>query len=109
MPGAWVLQGFGMFSVVEKSSGRWLGQAGPWKPEGWPGNEIGWTFHRAGPNRSQTPRSVMTMIYMDRDMRLKAPENHMQQADRDSWCPGAKVGEVIDTPINPLLFDTDAA
>ena len=33
----------------------------------------------------------------------------MQQADRDSWCPGAKVGEVIDTPINPLLFDTDAA
>ena len=45
MPGAWVLQGFGMFSVVEKSSGRWLGQAGPWKPEGWPGNEIGWTFH----------------------------------------------------------------
>jgi len=70
---------------------------------------LGWTFHRAGPNRSQTPRSVMTMIYMDRDMRLKAPENHMQQADRDSWCPGAKVGEVIDTPINPLLFDTDAA
>jgi len=24
---------------------RLLGQAGPWKPDGWPGNEIGWTFH----------------------------------------------------------------
>ena len=34
-----------MFSVIEKASGRWLGQAGPWKPDGWPGNEIGWTFH----------------------------------------------------------------
>lgn len=45
MPGAWVVQGFGMFSVIEKDSGRWLGQAGPWKPDGWPGNEIGWTFH----------------------------------------------------------------
>jgi RimJ/RimL family protein N-acetyltransferase len=45
MPGAWLVQGFGMFSVVEKASGRWLGQAGPWKPDGWPGNEIGWTFH----------------------------------------------------------------
>lgn len=45
MPGAWVVQGFGMFSVVEKASGRWLGQTGPWKPDGWPGNEIGWTFH----------------------------------------------------------------
>jgi RimJ/RimL family protein N-acetyltransferase len=45
MPGAWSLQGFGMFSIVEKSSGRWLGQLGPWKPEGWPGNEIGWSLH----------------------------------------------------------------
>ena len=45
MPGAWVVQGFGMFSVVEKGTGRWLGQAGPWKPEGWPGNEIGYGFH----------------------------------------------------------------
>jgi RimJ/RimL family protein N-acetyltransferase len=45
MPGAWSVQGFAMFSIVEKSSGRWLGQAGPWQPEGWPGNEVGWTFH----------------------------------------------------------------
>lgn len=45
MPGAWALQGFGMFSVVEKASGRWIGQIGPWKPEGWPGNEVGWSFH----------------------------------------------------------------
>jgi RimJ/RimL family protein N-acetyltransferase len=45
MPGAWAVQGFGMFAVVEKASGRWVGQAGPWRPEGWPGNEIGWTFH----------------------------------------------------------------
>lgn len=45
MPGAWVLQGFAMFSVVEKATGRWIGQAGPWKPEGWPGNEVGWSFH----------------------------------------------------------------
>lgn len=45
MPGAWVLQGFGMFSVVEKSTGRWLGQAGPWQPDGWPGTEVGYAFH----------------------------------------------------------------
>jgi RimJ/RimL family protein N-acetyltransferase len=44
-PGAWLLQGFGMFSVIDRDSGRWLGQAGPWKPEGWPGNEIGYSFH----------------------------------------------------------------
>ncbi len=64
----------------------------------------GWTFHRAGANVSDRPRSVMTMIYMDADMRLAEPVNHMQAADRDQWCPGAVVGEVIDTPLNPVLF-----
>ena len=47
MPGAWAIQGFGMFSVVEKSTGRWIGQMGPWKPEGWPGTEVGWAFKRS--------------------------------------------------------------
>ena len=44
-PGAWVVQGFGMFAIVERDGGRWLGQAGPWRPEGWPGNEIGYSLH----------------------------------------------------------------
>ena len=44
MPGAWMVQGFAMFSVVEKSSGRWMGQAGPWCPDGWPGTEVGYSF-----------------------------------------------------------------
>lgn len=66
---------------------------------------LGWTFHRAGPNRSPHPRSVMTVIYMDRDMRLKAPANDMQRADWQRWCPGAEVGQVIDTPKNPILFE----
>ena len=69
---------------------------------------LGWTFHRAGPNRSDNPRSVMTVIYMDRDIRLKAPDNHMQQNDWDTWCNGARIGEIIDTPSNPVLFEAAA-
>lgn len=45
MPGAWAIQGFAMFSVINRADGRWLGQMGPWRPEGWPGNEIGYAFH----------------------------------------------------------------
>jgi RimJ/RimL family protein N-acetyltransferase len=45
MPGAWMLQGFAMFSVIEKTSGLWVGQAGPWQPDGWPGTEVGYGFH----------------------------------------------------------------
>lgn len=46
MGGSWALVGFGMFSVLEKATGRWVGRVGPWKPEGWPGPEIGWGLLR---------------------------------------------------------------
>lgn len=42
--GAWLIQGFSMFSVIEKASGRWIGRLGPWYPEGWPGPEVGWAL-----------------------------------------------------------------
>jgi len=46
MIGAWHAHGFAMFSVIEKESGRWIGRLGPWQPEGWPGQEIGWALVR---------------------------------------------------------------
>jgi len=63
----------------------------------------GWVFHRAGANTTQQIRKVMTVIYMDAAMRLKQPENKNQVDDWETWCPGAVVGEVIDTPLNPLV------
>ena len=64
----------------------------------------GWTFHRARGNETQSPRRVMTIIYMDGAMRLKWPENENQRIDREAWCPGTEVGEVIDTPLNPIVY-----
>ena len=32
MAGAWELEGFAMFSVIEKASDRWIGRLGPWMP-----------------------------------------------------------------------------
>lgn len=64
----------------------------------------GWTFHRAGPNSTAHPRSVMTIIYMDSEMRLKRATNAMQRNDWERWCPGAEVDEVIHTPKNPLIY-----
>lgn len=45
--GAWTIEGFSMFSVIEKASGEWIGRLGPWRPHGWPGTEIGWGLCRA--------------------------------------------------------------
>ncbi len=41
----WALTGEGMFSILEKSSGRWIGRIGPLHPYGWPGREVGWSLH----------------------------------------------------------------
>ncbi|MEM1321575.1 MAG: phytanoyl-CoA dioxygenase family protein [Bacteroidota bacterium] len=64
----------------------------------------GWIFHRAGANSTHQTRKVMTIIYMDKDMKLKQPENENQVNDWKTWCPGAVVGEVINSPINPVLY-----
>lgn len=64
----------------------------------------GWVFHRAGANTTNEIRKVMTIIYMDKDMLLKKPSNDGQQNDWETWCPGAEIGEVINTPLNPVLY-----
>jgi ectoine hydroxylase-related dioxygenase (phytanoyl-CoA dioxygenase family) len=64
----------------------------------------GWVFHRAGANNTDTMRKVMTVIYMDKEMKLKQPENDNQVNDWNTWCPGATIGEVIDSPLNPVLY-----
>jgi len=40
------IRGYSFMSVIEKSTGEWVGRVGPWNPEGWPEPEIGWTIHR---------------------------------------------------------------
>ena len=64
----------------------------------------GWVFHRAGANITNQMRKVMTIIYMDKNMRLKQPDNKNQINDWNTWCPGAVVGEIINSPINPVLY-----
>lgn len=63
----------------------------------------GWIFHRAGANKTNQTRKVMTVIYMDAEARLKKPENKNQKLDWERWCPGAEIGKVIDTPLNPVV------
>ena len=66
----------------------------------------GWLFHRAGANTSEKPREVMTIIYMEEDMRLLEPRTKAHRQDWETWCKGAEVGEIIDTPTNPVLYSS---
>jgi RimJ/RimL family protein N-acetyltransferase len=46
MAGAWSVRGYAMFSMIRRDTGQWIGRTGPWMPEGWPGQEVGWGVTR---------------------------------------------------------------
>jgi RimJ/RimL family protein N-acetyltransferase len=62
MTGSWTIAGFGMFSVVEKASGVWVGRLGPWSPEGWPGTEVGWGIAREHWGKGYAPEGATAAI-----------------------------------------------
>lgn len=65
----------------------------------------GWCFHRAGANRTQTPREVMTIIYIDSDMVVGEPANGSQTSDLARWFPGLKPGDLAASPLNPVVWE----
>ena len=68
----------------------------------------GWTFHRAEANSTDRPREVMTVIYMDENIQLVKPKNKNQIKDTEKWCPGVQVGEIVASPLNPVLYSSVA-
>jgi ectoine hydroxylase-related dioxygenase (phytanoyl-CoA dioxygenase family) len=70
---------------------------------------LGWNWHRAGANTTRQPRRVLTVIYMEEQARLHAPRHKNHQQDWDTWMPGAKVGQVVNTPLNPILWSEQLA
>jgi RimJ/RimL family protein N-acetyltransferase len=60
--GAWEIQGFAMFSVIERDTGRWLGRVGPWRPLGWPGEEVGWGLVRSAWGRGYAHEAAVAAI-----------------------------------------------
>lgn len=62
MAGSWAMAGFGMFSVLEKASGQWVGRLGPWYPEGWPGTEVGWGIRHDSRGRGYATEGSIAAI-----------------------------------------------
>ena len=63
----------------------------------------GWTYHRAGPNTSGDPRRVMTVIYMDRDMRVADAAE--KPADWEAFLDKKPDGAICNGPLNPVLWE----
>ena len=64
---------------------------------------LGWTLHRANPNRTDTDREVMTVIWFADGARVTEPANDGQKLDRLIWLQNLEPGELAASPINPLV------
>ncbi len=49
----------------------------------------------------------MTIIYMDEEMRLAEPKNKNQIIDMQAFCPGVPIGEIIDSPMTPVIYSRE--
>ena len=86
--GHWQIRGFGFFSILEKSSGEWVGRAGPWMPEGWPGIECGWSIKSAHWGKGYAPEAAIAAVRwtfeqypdLDRIISVIDPSNTNSQA-----------------------------
>jgi hypothetical protein len=41
---------------------------------------------------------------MDQDIRLIELKNENQEDEWERWCPSAKVGNVVDSHLNPVIY-----
>lgn len=64
----------------------------------------GWTFHRASGNNTTVPRRVMTVIYMDAEIKVAEPRYDSQLADWRRWLDSLPAGSVAAGPLNPVLY-----
>jgi ectoine hydroxylase-related dioxygenase (phytanoyl-CoA dioxygenase family) len=67
----------------------------------------GWTLHSAPGNPTPATREVMTIIYVADGMRVLEPDTNARKADLKRWMPELKAGDLINSPLNPLLYKLD--
>lgn len=63
----------------------------------------GWTLHNAPPNKTDSTREVMTIIYYAEGTRILKPDHDWRQKDLDAWLGGRKPGEVASSSMNPVI------
>ncbi len=64
----------------------------------------GWTLHCASGNQTSVTREVMTIIYVADGSHAIVPDNKNRVNDLAGWMPGLKPGDLVASPLNPLVY-----
>jgi RimJ/RimL family protein N-acetyltransferase len=101
LAGMWAVQGYGLFVMEEKATGRFVGRTGPFNPIGWPGFEVGWGLHPAARGKGYATEAARAAIDWSRQtlgageiVHVIAVDNPASQAVAERL--GAKPGRRIE-------------
>ncbi|MEM8813717.1 MAG: GNAT family N-acetyltransferase [Pseudomonadota bacterium] len=81
--GHWMLRGYGMWALEEKSTGDFAGLCGPWFPDGWTEPEIGWSLMLGKTGKGYATEAALaardfaySVLGWHTAISLIAPDNH---------------------------------
>jgi RimJ/RimL family protein N-acetyltransferase len=105
--GSWQLYGFSMFSVIERATQRWVGRLGPWRPEGWPGDEVGWGLVRSAWGQGYAIEGTTAAIDWAIDhLRWQSVVHAIDPANERSQTVAKRLGSRLQGPSKlPAPFD----
>lgn len=90
--GHWQLRGYGQWALVERATGQFVGRAGLWRPEGWPGLEVGWVL--ASPQWGRGLATEAARAAVDHAFGTLGVERVISLIDPDN-APSARVAERV--------------
>ncbi len=97
--GHWQLRGYGLLAAELRESGRFIGRLGLWRPEGWPGLEIGWAVdrpHWGNGYATEGARAVLRHAFDERGIASLISIIHPE--NKASIRVAEKIGETYDRP-----------
>jgi RimJ/RimL family protein N-acetyltransferase len=112
--GHWSMRGYGQWGLEHRGTGEFVGRAGLWQPEGWPGLEVGWILARPHwGQRYATDAGRAAIAYAFEHLAARhvisliRPENHasVRVAER----LGESYERTINLRANPLRCTASAA
>lgn len=96
--GHWKLRGYGRWAVVEKASGRMIGGAGLWWPEGYPRSELTWWIVPAARRNGYAfEASHAAIVFGYRRLGWDLVETHMQDENAPARQLVEKLGGTVIT------------
>jgi RimJ/RimL family protein N-acetyltransferase len=97
------LRGYSHWAIEEKESGRFIGRAGPWMPEGWPELEVGWAIDSARWGLGYATEAARAAVgWVHRELGAHSVVHFIEEANMRSIRVAEKLGAKAETTFKLL-------